>query len=72
MVKKFIFNDVAMLRYILTLTSFVLIGCQKKVQTNEVYIDHQPAMTCEENPLFCDDFDDEALPEYGEETDTGE
>ena len=74
MTKKLIFIDVAMLRYVLTsivLISF-LISCQKKVQTNEAYIDQRPERTCESNPLFCDDFDDEQLPEHGEETDTGE
>jgi len=59
-----------MLRYILT--SMILIGCQKKVQTNEQYINERVELTCEVNPLFCDDFDDYDLPEQGEETDTGE
>ena len=67
---RFIFKIVAMLRYLLTFT--ILFGCQKKVQTNEVYVNERMKMTCKDNPLFCDDFDDDDLPEYGEETDTGE
>ena len=59
-----------MLRYILTL--IFLFGCQKKVQTNEIYIEKRIEITCEDNPLFCDDFDIEDLPESGAESDTGE
>lgn len=59
-----------MLRYILTF--MFLFGCHKKVQTTEMHVNERIEFTCEENPLFCEDFDDNDLPEYGEETDTGD
>ena len=60
-----------MLRCMITL--LILAGCKKKVHVEEVYInEYREFPTCEENPLFCEDFDDSELPEQGEVTDTGE
>ncbi len=59
-----------MLRYMFTL--MILTGCKKQVQTDEPYINEYRAPTCEENPLFCEDFEDDDLPESGDDTDTGE
>tara|TARA_B100000131_G_C17875027_1_gene515852 strand:+ start:321 stop:476 length:156 start_codon:yes stop_codon:yes gene_type:complete len=50
----------------------ILTGCKKQVQTDEPYINEYRAPTCEENPLFCEDFEDDDLPESGDDTDTGE
>lgn len=59
-----------MLRYILIL--IVLIGCQKKAVPTELFNIQRVELTCEKNPLLCEDFEDDDLPEPGEETDTGE
>ena len=58
-----------MLRCIFTL--MILTGCKKQVQT-ETFINEYRTPTCEENPLFCEDFEDNDLPEHSEGTDTGE
>jgi len=49
----------------------ILTGCKKQAQT-ETFINEYRTPTCEENPLFCEDFEDNDLPEHSEGTDTGE